>query len=61
MAGLCLNYCLFVSAIGCGLLLFFAFCCFADVEALHLPKHSNVNRGFTVLVSSLVKKITITN
>mgnify|MGYP000936349312 CR=1 FL=1 len=54
MAGFCLNYCIFVSAVGCGLLLFLSFCCFADVEALHLPEHGHISRGFAVLISSIV-------
>ena len=55
MAGLCLHYCLFVSAVGAILLLLLSFCCFADVEALRLPHEENINRGFAVLVSSIVK------
>ena len=55
MAGLCLNYCLFVSCVGAILLLLLSFCCFADVEALKLPHNSNISRGFAVMVSSIVK------
>lgn len=55
MAGFCLNYCLFISVAGCALLVFFAFCCFVNLEALRLPKDSKNSRGFAVLFSAIVK------
>ena len=56
MAGLCLNYCIFVSVAGVVLLFFLAICCFVNVEALQLPKGSKNSKGVAVLFSSIVFK-----
>ena len=53
--GMFLDFCLGLSICGCGLLIFFSFCCFFNVEALHLPKGKKNQRGIQVIVAALVK------
>lgn len=52
--GMFLDYCLFLSIIGCALLVFLSFCCFFNMEALHLPKGKKNQRGFETFASALV-------
>lgn len=54
MAGLCLDYCLFISIAGTILLLFMSFCCFINMEALRLPHDGHNRKGGAVLVAALV-------
>jgi hypothetical protein len=54
MAGLFLDYCLFMSIGGTILLLFLSFCCFIDMEAMRLPHGSHNRKGGAVLVAALV-------
>jgi hypothetical protein len=49
-----LNYFLFVSVAGVCLLVFFALCCFFNVEALHLPTGKKNQRGIEVFVAAIV-------
>ena len=53
--GMFLDYCLYLSIIGCALLVFLSFCCFFNMEALHLPKGKKNQRGFETFASALVK------
>lgn len=54
MAGLCMDYCLFVSIAGVILLFFLSLCCFIGMEALHLPTGKKNQRGIEVLVATIV-------
>jgi hypothetical protein len=49
-----MDYCLFLSICGTCLLVFLSFCCFFNMEALHLPKGKKNQRGIEVLVAAVV-------
>ena len=49
-----MDYCLYMSICGCGLLVFLSFCCFFNVEALHLPTGKKNQRGIEVFVAAIV-------
>ena len=52
--GMFMDFCLGLSVCGCGLLVFLSFCCFSNMEALHLPKGKKNQRGVEVMVAALV-------
>jgi hypothetical protein len=54
MSILMINYCMMVSIAGVILLIFLAFCCFVNVEALRLPHGTKNLKGLSLLGAALV-------
>ena len=52
--GMFLDYCLYLSVCGCGLMVFLSMCCFFNMEALHLPNGKKNQRGFETFAAALV-------
>lgn len=49
-----MDYCMYLSVCGSGLLVFLSVCCFANMEALHLPEGKKNQRGFQVFAAAIV-------
>jgi hypothetical protein len=52
--GMFLDYVFAISVVGCAFMIFFSFCCFLDMEALHLKPGTKVARGFGVFCAAIV-------
>jgi hypothetical protein len=49
-----MDYCLYISISGCALMILLSFCCFFNVEALHLPEGKKNQRGIEVFAAAIV-------